>query len=195
MSNAVCKESWSRPDSSGLIDLAVGLVDSADHVFSRPAQSRVHWYPRSLSSIDPWSLLNQHLGWLSINSWWTFQSTVGQRLTNFCRHATSCRSINLSWLTIDRLLIKCQSKVNTHWLMLAEYQSIGHWDVYQVLIECINQHPTADTSTTYGPILLLHLPFGQMNFLGKVLRKLRCTVLLNNICIPQCKYHYRMLYV
>ena len=161
MSNAVCKESWSSliAPGYGRFYLAVGLVVSADHEFYRHLQSSTDHY-WSLPLIDPWALLSQHLNWLSINTWWTtFQSTVSQQLTNFCRHAINTSAVNqyiwvgwLStncWSSVDQVSIKCWQR---RWLMLAEYQPSGHWDVYQMLIECIHWHPTADASTTHGPI-------------------------------------------
>ena len=61
----------------------------------------------SISSIDPWSKLNQPLDQYPSTLDWHLSLTVDWQLTNFCRHAIRCLLIHLSLLILGQLSIEC----------------------------------------------------------------------------------------
>ena len=141
--------------------------------------------PQSRPLADTWSTLHQHFNRQSVNSWLIFTnmpSVVNQYTIDLVEY----------WPTVDGVSIKCRPRGS---LMLAEYQASVHWDGYRMLFESINQRLTANAFTTHGLIYLLHLQFVPVNFFRKNFWENWAVLGNSNICIPQCKYHYRTLLV
>jgi len=75
-----------------------------------------------MDSLDqyPWFALHRY----SLDTSSTFQ-LIGWKSTYFCRHAIDCWSIDISWLTLNQLSIKCWSR----------YLPSINWNIHHVSIE------------------------------------------------------------
>lgn len=96
------------------VKIVLPSLHISNDVYLRHPRFGVNWYPCLIPLIKPRLILDWHLGWLSIIMWSTFQLTIDQDSTQFCRHAIKCPSTNRPSIKLSAESQRNQDIINFH---------------------------------------------------------------------------------